>query len=351
MSSVAKPAPPAVALQEPGTLLSVRALTKHYPIYSGGFLRRRVGVVKACERVSFELARGETLGVVGESGSGKSTLARALLRATRPTSGQAWFYGKQAVDLASASERELLPLRTQIQMIFQDPYASLNPRRTVQQIVAEPLVIHKLALGSELEDRVVAMLRRVGIRPEYRTRYPHAFSGGQRQRIGIARALVMRPRLVVADEAVSALDVSVQAQVINLLRDLQEEFALTYLFIAHDLSVVRHLCDRVAVMYAGRIVELARADELFDDPKHPYTRLLLAAVPNPDPDVRMTFPPSGEPVDLSNPPAGCAFHPRCAECIDRCRAEAPRFVSIGDGGRGAACHLHPASLTMDEPKP
>src|SRR5687768_356518 len=319
-------------------LVQVRGLCKHYPVYSKGLIRRRIGTIGACDDVSFDLMPGETLGLIGESGSGKTTTGRAILRAIRPTSGEVLFRGGDGggdgatVDLATLPDARLKPLRTQMQMIFQDPFSSLNPRMTVRDIVAEPLVIHRMARGSELQDRVVAMLRRVGIRPEYRTRYPHAFSGGQRQRIGIARALVMRPRLVVADEAVSALDVSVQAQVINLLRDLQEEFALTYLFIAHDLSVVRHLCDRVAVMYAGRIVELARADELFDDPKHPYTRLLLAAVPNPDPDVRMTFPPSGEPVDLSNPPAGCAFHPRCAECIDRCRAEAPRFVSIGDGG-------------------
>ena len=246
---------------DPTPLLRVRELSKHYPIRGGGLFKRQAGVVRACDRVSFDLVRGQTLGLVGESGSGKTTTGRAILRAITPTSGSVLFHdggtSGRTVDLAKLSERELTPLRTRMQMVFQDPYASLNPRMTVRDLVAEPLVIHGLARGSELDDRVVAMLRRVGLRPEHRTRYPHAFSGGQRQRIGIARALIMNPALVVADEAVSALDVSVQAQIINLLAELQQEFGLTYLFIAHDLSVVKHLCDRVAVMYAGRIVELA----------------------------------------------------------------------------------------------
>ncbi len=227
-------------------------------------------------------------------------------------------------------------------MIFQDPFSSLNPRMTVQQIVSEPLVIHKLAKGSELDDRVAAILRRVGIRPEYRNRYPHAFSGGQRQRIGIARALIMRPRLIVADEAVSALDVSVQAQVINLLSDLQQEFGLSYIFIAHDLSVVRHICDRVAVMYAGKIVELAPTDDLFADPQHPYTRTLLSAVPKPDPSVRMNFSTMGEAVDLSRLPAGCSFHPRCPECFEPCDRATPMLLPLTVKGttRYSACHLH-----------
>jgi ABC-type oligopeptide transport system ATPase subunit len=270
-------------------VLSVQNLCKYYPIVQKGFLTRQIGLVKACHDVSFDVLRGETLGIVGESGSGKTTLGRAVLRATRPTSGKVMFWpgaGRESVDLAALSPRQLKPLRTQLQMIFQDPFSSLNPRLTVQQIVAEPLVIHQLASGSELEDRVVSMLRRVGIRPEYRTRYPHAFSGGQRQRIGIARALVMKPSLIVADEAVSALDVSVQAQVVNLLADLQEELGLTYLFIAHDLSVVRHISSRVAVMYQGELVELAETARLFEDPQHPYTKALLSAVPNPDPDQR-----------------------------------------------------------------
>ncbi|MBL8360989.1 MAG: ABC transporter ATP-binding protein [Rubrivivax sp.] len=282
----------------PDVILSVQQLCKHYPIVQKGFLSRQVGLVKACDDVSFDLKRGETLGIVGESGSGKTTLGRAILRATRPTSGRVLFNHRAAlegreppVDLAALPEAALKPLRTELQMIFQDPFGSLNPRMTVQQIVAEPLVIHRLASGSELEDRVVGILRRVGIRPEYRTRYPHAFSGGQRQRIGIARALVMRPSLVVADEAVSALDVSVQAQVINLLAELQEDFGLTYLFIAHGLSVVRHLCTRVAVMVQGRLVELDETEALFERPQHPYTRSLLAAALDPDPDHRQLAVP------------------------------------------------------------
>jgi ABC-type oligopeptide transport system ATPase subunit len=269
-------------------VLSVQKLCKYYPILQKGFFTRQIGLVKACHDVSFDVRRGETLGIVGESGSGKTTLGRALLRATRPTSGKALFASRagKMVDLAALSPGRLKPLRTELSMIFQDPFSSLNPRLTVQQIVAEPLVIHGLASGSELEDRVVSMLRRVGIRPEYRTRYPHAFSGGQRQRIGIARSLVLKPSLIVADEAVSALDVSVQAQVVNLLADLQDELGLTYLFIAHDLSVVRHISSRVAVMYQGELVELAETARLFEQPEHPYTRALLSAVPNPDPDQR-----------------------------------------------------------------
>ena len=274
-------------------ILSVRGLCKHYSIPVQGLFRKRNLIVKACDDVSFDLRRGETLGVVGESGSGKTTLGRVILRATHATSGQVLFAhaaaresGAPPVDLATLPDAALKPLRTEMQMIFQDPFGSLNPRMTVQQIVAEPLQIHRLASGSELDDRVVQMLKRVGIRPEYRTRYPHAFSGGQRQRIGIARALVMRPSLVVADEAVSALDVSVQAQVVNLLAELQEEFGLTYLFVAHDLSIVRHLCTRVAVMLQGRIVELEETERLFSAPQHEYTRTLLAAVPDPDPDHR-----------------------------------------------------------------
>jgi peptide/nickel transport system ATP-binding protein len=343
-----------------GALLSVRGLSKHYPVYSKAMIPRQIGLIKACDDVSFDLMPGETLGIVGESGSGKTTCGRAILRAIRPTAGKVLYrkledtrstssgqaparrhevVGADMVDLVGLSDRQLKPLRTELQMIFQDPFSSLNPRMTVQQIVGEPLVIHRLAKGSELEDRVAGMLRRVGIRPEYRTRYPHAFSGGQRQRIGIARALVLRPRLVVADEAVSALDVSVQAQVINLLSDLQDEFDLTYVFIAHDLSVVRHICDRVAVMYAGRIVELGETEALFEDPKHPYTRMLLGAVPKPDPTDRMTFASTGEPADLARPPGGCAFHPRCPECFEPCDRQRPALVSPAVGRR-VACHLY-----------
>jgi len=271
-------------IAQSSTLLSVRGLCKYFPILSKGLFRRQIGLVKACHDVSFDLARGETLGIVGESGSGKSTLARTLLRVTRPSAGSALFYGDDPVDLAALSARELKRVRPQIQMIFQDPFSSLNPRMTVEQIVAEPLTIHRRARGGELEDRVVAMLRRVGIRPEYRGRYPNAFSGGQRQRIGIARALILEPILVVADEAVSALDVSVQAQVVNLLKDLQDELGLTYLFIAHDLSVVRHVAQRVAVMTRGEIVELGETAQVFDEPQHDYTRRLLGSVLEPDPD-------------------------------------------------------------------
>ena len=283
---------------------------------------------------------GETLGLVGESGCGKTTTGRAILRALDPTAGEVFFRdGDQVVDLAQLSARQLKPLRTQMQMIFQDPFASLNPRMTVSDIVGEPLGIHQLASGSEREDRVAEMLRKVGLMPEHRTRYPHAFSGGQRQRIGIARALIMQPSLVVCDEAVSALDVSVQAQVINLLQDLQQELGLTYLFIAHDLSVVRHICDRVAVMYVGKIVELDDTESLFDDPKHPYTRALLAAVPNPDPDMVMDVTLSGEVADPGNPPPGCSFHPRCGECLDPCREEVPEETHLSDRHQ-VWCHLY-----------
>ncbi|HEU5078820.1 MAG TPA: ATP-binding cassette domain-containing protein [Opitutaceae bacterium] len=270
-------------------LLSVRGLTKTFPIRGRGLLQRDIGSVRAVDDVNFDLQPGEALGLVGESGSGKTTTARCILRAITPTAGSVLFRPPEgpATDLAQLPEAALKPLRPHLQMVFQDPFSSLNPRMTVGQIVGEPLVVHGLAKGRELDARVGDILRKVGLKPEHRTRYPHAFSGGQRQRIGIARALIMRPSLVVADEAVSALDVSVQAQILNLLKDLQEEFALTYLFVAHNLDVVRHFCDRVAVMHAGRIVELAPTAELFETPRHPYTQALLAAVPLPDPDRRM----------------------------------------------------------------
>jgi peptide/nickel transport system ATP-binding protein len=325
-------------------LLEVRGLCKHFPIRSKGLIQKQVGVVRAVDDVNFDLQRGETLGLVGESGSGKTTCARTILRALRPTAGSAIFRehpNSQGIDLANVPEKELKPLRQKMQMVFQDPFSSLNPRMTVHGIIAEPMVIHKLASGSELEDRVVDMLRKVGLRPEHRMRYPHAFSGGQRQRIGIARALIMRPSLVVADEAVSALDVSVQAQVINLLADLQEELGLTYIFVAHDLSVVRHICDRVAVMYAGKIVELSPTAELFENPKHPYTQGLLSAVPNIDPDVPMNFELGGEVADAGKLPPGCSFNPRCPHRFGPCTEKVPQLLPVeGNPARLAACHLY-----------
>jgi len=322
-------------------LLRVRDLCKHFRVYSKGFFKKRIGLVKAADKIAFDPMPGETLGLVGESGCGKTTTGRTILRALEPTSGTAQLkLDGRTVDLARLGERELKPLRLQMQMIFQDPFSSLNPRMTVGDIVAEPLVIHRLASGKALLDRVDEMLLKVGLKPAHRQRYPHAFSGGQRQRIGIARALIVRPRLVVADEAVSALDVSVQAQVINLLQDLQEQLGLTYIFIAHDLSVVKHICDRIAVMYAGRIVELATTDQLFSEPKHPYTRALLSAVPNPDPDRKMTFGLRGEVADPGNLPSGCAFHPRCPERHAPCDKETPCLRTLEDGGL-VSCHLHP----------
>ena len=272
-------------------LLSVRGLSKHFPVMSRGFRPKVTGVTKAVDDVSFDLAPGETLGLVGESGSGKTTTARCILRAIEPTAGQVLFRlpDGRTVDLASLSDRALKPLRQHAQIVFHDPFSSLNPRMTVGDIVGEPLVIHRLARGPELAERVAETLRRVGLKPEHRVRYPHAFSGGQRQRIGIARALIMRPSLIVCDEATSALDVTIQAQVLDLLKELQAEFRLTYLFVAHNLDVVRNFCDRVAVMRRGKIVELAPTARIFAAPEHPYTKLLLSAIPSSDPDVPMNF--------------------------------------------------------------
>ncbi len=272
-------------------LLSVRGLTKHFPVMSRGFRRSVLATVKAVDAVSFDLAAGETLGLVGESGSGKTTTARCILRAIDPTAGSVMFKlpDGRTVDLVKLTAGELKPIRQHAQMVFQDPVSSLNPRMTIGDIVREPLVIHQLARGEELAGRVAEVLARVGLQPEHSRRYPHAFSGGQRQRIGIARALIMKPSLIVCDEATSALDVSVQAQVLDLLKELQREFRLTYLFVAHNLDVVRNFCDRVAVMRKGRIVELAPTAGIFSDPQHAYTKILLSAVPSPDPDVRMNF--------------------------------------------------------------
>jgi peptide/nickel transport system ATP-binding protein len=303
-------------------------------------LQRVVGHVRAVDDVSFALSEGETLALVGESGCGKTTTARCILRAMPPTSGEVRFHTKSGpiVDLATLNRGALQPLRREVQMIFQDPFSSLNPRRTVLDIVGEPLLVHGMKNRQERTDQVANLLRRVGLRAEFMNRFPHAFSGGQRQRIGIARALALHPRLVVADEAVSALDVSVQAQILNLLVDLQEEFHLTYLFVAHDLSVVKHISDRVAVMYVGQLVELAGRAAIFESPKHPYTAALLSAVPKPDPRLRaQRMVLQGEVANPAAPPTGCYFHPRCPFAIDRCRTEAPQLVEVASG-RLARCH-------------
>ena len=321
------------------TLLEVNDLVKHFPIRRG-FLRRQTGAVKAVDGVSFFIREGETLGLVGESGCGKTTTGRCLLRAIEPTAGEVRFRDKELgwVDVASLEKDELKRLRRNMQMIFQDPYSSLNPRMTLLQIVGEPLLVNKVARGKALEDRVAELLRVVGLRPEYMVRYPHAFSGGQRQRIGVARALALNPQFIVCDEPVSALDVSIQAQILNLLQDLQEQFGLTYLFVAHDLSVIEHISDRVAVMYVGKLVEMAETEELFLHPMMPYTEALMSAVPKPDPRMRSKrIVLEGDVADPSNPPPGCYFHPRCRYAIDRCRQELPMLRELGPD-HFVACH-------------
>ncbi len=320
-------------------LLEVKNLSKYFPI-KGGFFSRTQGIVKAVDDVSFYIQPGETLGLVGESGCGKTTVSRLILRLFEPTSGEIWFRDQESgqSDLAKLSPKDMRLLRKDIQMIFQDPYASLNPRMTLSQIVGEPLKSNNLAHGSELIDRVAEALQMVGLRPEYMSRYPHAFSGGQRQRVGIARALVTRPRFIVADEPVSALDVSVQAQILNLLRDLQDQLDLTYLFIAHDLSVIRHISDRIAVMYVGKLVESARRTELFSKPMHPYTEALMSAVPKPNPKIktqRILSP--GEVADPANPPSGCYFHPRCSYAQEICKTNAPELQEVRTD-HFVACH-------------
>ncbi len=317
-------------------LLSVRNLKKHFPL-KGGIFGREVARVHAVDGVSLDIAEGETVGLVGESGCGKSTTGRCILRLIEPTSGEIWFQGNEVTHLEGEAQRAL---RRDLQIIFQDPFASLNPRHTVGGIVGEALIIHGLAKSrAAIEARVVDLLETVGLRPDHMRRFPHEFSGGQRQRIGIARALAVEPKLIVCDEPVSALDVSIQAQVINLLEDLQEKFGLTYLFIAHDLSVVEHISDRVAVMYLGRIVEIARARDLYDNPLHPYTEALLSAVPIPDPKVkRRRIPLTGDVPNPINPPSGCHFHTRCRIAEARCKTEAPVLKQAGDGHM-VACHL------------
>ena len=323
-------------------LLQINDLKMHFPITTG-FFNRTVGHVKAVDGVSFDIYQRETLGLVGESGCGKTTLGHCLMRLYEPTDGQILYDNGQngTVDLAQLDNRQLKSVRREIRMIFQDPYSSLNPRLPVIEIIGEVLKVNGLANGKELEQRVHDLLARVGLRVEYMRRYPHAFSGGERQRIGIARALAPYPNLVVADEPVSALDVSVQAQIINLLKDLQTEFGLTYLFIAHDLSVVAYISDRVAVMYVGKIVELAETNELFSNPQHPYTEALMSAVLLPDPRARNEHNRirlEGDVADPADPPPGCAFHPRCHYAQDRCRREEPRLKRTGDG-HFVACHF------------
>lgn len=320
------------------SLLEVRGLKKYFPIESG-LLRRRTGLVRAVDDVDISINSGETLGLVGESGCGKTTLGRCILRATEPTAGSIRFrLEEKEIELTSLESEPLRLLRRHIQMIFQDPYSSLDPRMTVLDIIGEPLRVNGLAHGSELEERVKELVRVVGLEVKHLKRYPHAFSGGQRQRIGIARALATRPKLIVCDEAVSALDVSIQAQILNLLQDLQARFGLTYLFIAHNLSVVQHISDRVSVMYVGRLVETAETDELFLRPKHPYTEALLSAVPKPDPDIKMErIILSGEVANPASIPPGCPFHPRCRYAIARCRSEVPSMQEVVSG-HSVACH-------------
>jgi oligopeptide/dipeptide ABC transporter ATP-binding protein len=338
-------------LVAPDTLLRVNDLVKHFPINKGIFFRKQIGAVQAVSGVSFEIKKGETLGLVGESGCGKSTTARCVLRLIEPTSGKVLYRAhtqgdagqtSEVIDIASADKDSLRQLRRDMQIVFQDPYASLNPRMTVASIIAEPLVVHGIGSRQERIDRVKELLKVVGLNPEHTNRYPHEFSGGQRQRIGVARALALNPTFMVLDEPVSALDVSIQAQVLNLMEDLQEEFNLTYLFIAHDLSVVRHMCDRVAVMYLGRIAEMADRDALYGRPMHPYTHALMSAVPIPDPGKereRKRIILQGDIPSPVNPPSGCRFHTRCPRAeFPLCSDDEPQLAEV-EAGHWVACHF------------
>jgi oligopeptide transport system ATP-binding protein len=319
-------------------LVEVRHLKKYFPIFKGTIIQRQVGNIKAVDDVSFDIYKGETLGLVGETGSGKTTVGRTILRLYEPTAGQVTFDG---TDVSRLNEIEMRKTRLRMQMIFQDPYASLNPRMTVGSIVAAPLEVHRVASGKSKSQRIDKLLNMVGLNPDFVNRYPHEFSGGQRQRIGIARALAVNPDLIICDEPISSLDVSIQAQVVNLLEELQQQLNLTYLFIAHDLSMVRHISDRMAVMYLGKIVELADRDEIYLRPLHPYTQALISAVPVPDPDVaarRQRVILQGDIPSPSNPPVGCNFNTRCPQAGEKCFRLEPDFVEVHPG-HWAACHL------------
>ncbi len=317
-------------------LLKVEGLKKYFPIQEG-ILKKTTGYVKAVDGISFEVKKGETFSLVGESGCGKSTTGRALLRLIEPTEGKVLFEGE---DLISLGDVEMRQRRRDLQIVFQDPFASLNPRHTVQKIIEEPLIVHGVGNREQREAKVMELLEIVGLNKDQAKRYPHQFSGGQRQRIGIARALTLNPKLIIADEPVSALDVSIQSQVLNLMKDLQKQFDLTYIFISHDLSVVRHISDRVGVMYLGNIVELAAKDDLYEQPMHPYTQALLSAVPEADPDVKKErIILTGDVPSPSNPPSGCKFHTRCPKAMDICKQVIPDFVDVGNE-HYVACHLH-----------
>jgi oligopeptide/dipeptide ABC transporter ATP-binding protein len=327
-------------MENNNTILEVNDLKLHFPIRQG-ILRRHVGDVRAVDGVSFKLRDGEVLGLVGESGCGKTTVGRTLLRLYDPTAGEIWYHkaNGEKINLATISQQDMKPLRREMRMIFQDPFSSLNPRFTVKDIIGEPMAIHGTARGREAEDRVGEMMQSVGLNPALMRRYPHEFSGGQRQRIGLARALSTNPRLVIADEPVSALDVSVQAQVLNLLSELRSKLGLTIVFVAHDLSVVEHISDRIAVMYVGKIVELTETDTLLNKPLHPYTEALLSAIPSVDPDVKTErIRLQGEVPSPANPPKGCIFNPRCRYAQDICKHEAPPLVEV-EPGHHAACHF------------